>query len=156
MSSLCWPRQASHNPRLALAFLIFRKPLSVFGQETGVEEWSPLHQLWHLMMRASNAISALAQASLPHPKIGTWLPPHWPSNLNFPVFLPETWLFWSSSWRARVVATPPTLAPRAENKWCHLCNSLGETATNVREIPMCRLSQLLHHSADATPSLARL
>jgi hypothetical protein len=96
-----------------------------------LEERSPLHQLWHLMMRASGAISASAQASLPQPQIGTSLPFLGCRNLSFPDFSQATRCFGSGNWRGGVVTTPPILAPRAENEWRHRRDSLGETATET-------------------------
>ena len=52
----------------------FASHFVVFVMKLAVEEWSPLHQRWHLKLRTSGHISTLAQVSLPLPQIGTSLP----------------------------------------------------------------------------------
>ena len=102
----------------------------VFVMKLAVEEWSPLHRRWHLKLRTSDHISTLAWVSLPLPQIGTsssWLPA--------PVFLivlrATSCRFCHETGSGRVVATPPMLAPQAENEWRHLCDSLDKTAAKT-------------------------
>ena len=134
----------------------------------GTQANLPLCQRWHLVLRTSGGISALAQTSFQQPQIASWhggvvatpptLAPHdesewchlcvgpgelatttdwhflaflWSSSSSLSDFSRATLLFWSSTWHGRMVPTPPILAPRAENKRRHLCDSLGETATKT-------------------------
>jgi hypothetical protein len=52
----------------------FASHFGVFVMKLAVEEWPPLHQCWHLQLRASGHISTFSQVSLPLPQIGTSLP----------------------------------------------------------------------------------
>ena len=108
----------------------FASHFVVFVMKLAVEEWSPLHQCWHHVQRTSAVISVTAWARLPQNRLALQLL-SWSSNLSFSDFSRATRLFWSSTWHGRMVPIPPTLAPRAENKWCHLCDSLGKTATKT-------------------------